>query len=124
MFPCTPIVNTARRSRDEDPFHTLSDSNIAKVAGSWKEFAVFMQGDTHYPVSGVEGFFDTVAVMHIDVDVQHSCMEPEQFKDCEDDICTSALLVSRRNITLYGFTSVCLSMTCWTRIVEDDLPFI
>lgn len=42
-----------------------------------KEFSVLVKANRHYPVRDVECFFDTVAVVHIDVDIQHAIMIPD-----------------------------------------------
>lgn len=47
-------------------------SDIGEGAGAGEEFAVFMEGDGHYAVGAVEGFFDAIAVVDVDVDVEDS----------------------------------------------------
>ena len=42
------------------------------VAGAGEEVAEFVEGDGHDAVGRVEGFFHAVAVMDVDVDVQHA----------------------------------------------------
>jgi hypothetical protein len=45
------------------PAHT----DIRKIARTGKEIAVFVERNGHYAVGGVEGLFDTVAVVCVDV---------------------------------------------------------
>lgn len=36
---------------------------------SGEELSVFVEANGHYPIRSVECFFDTIAVVHIDVDI-------------------------------------------------------
>ena len=42
------------------------------VAGTGEKIAEFVEGDGHDAVGGVEGFFDAVAVVDVDVDVENA----------------------------------------------------
>ena len=39
---------------------------------SWEVIFEFMERGGHDPISEIEGFFDSVSMMNIDVDVEHS----------------------------------------------------
>jgi hypothetical protein len=43
-----------------------------EITSSWEELAVLVETDGHHSVSGIEGFFYTVPVVHVDVDIKHS----------------------------------------------------
>ena len=46
--------------------------NYGDVAGAGEKIAEFVERDGHHAVGGVEGFFYAVAVVDVDVDVQHA----------------------------------------------------
>ena len=49
-----------------------------------------MKADCHDPVGGVKGFFHSVSVMHVDVDVEDSVVVLEQLQDRYDDVVNKA----------------------------------
>ena len=49
---------------------TLADPAVVDVAGSGEKVAEFVERSGHDTVVGVEGFFDAVAVVDVDVDVE------------------------------------------------------
>jgi hypothetical protein len=46
----------------------------ADITGPWKELPETMERSRHDSIGGIEGFLDTVSVVHIDIDIQHSRM--------------------------------------------------
>lgn len=42
------------------------------IARAGEKIAEFVEGDRHHAVGGVEGFFDAVAVVDVDVDVENA----------------------------------------------------
>ena len=53
-----------------------SDSEYLDVARAREVLAVLVEGDGHHAVGGVEGLLDTVTVVDVDVNVQHSVVAP------------------------------------------------
>lgn len=47
---------------------------------------VLMEGHGHHPIRGVEGLLDAVAVVHVDVHVQHALVVLQQLQDPEHDV--------------------------------------
>ena len=45
-----------------------------------------MEGEGHHSVCGPEGLLDAVAVVHVDVDVQHAGVVAQELQDGEHDI--------------------------------------
>lgn len=45
-----------------------------------------MERDCHDTISGVEGLLDSVTVVNVNVDVEHTCVVFEQFQDAEDNV--------------------------------------
>jgi hypothetical protein len=46
-----------------------------------------VEGACHDAIGGVKSFFDTVAVVDIDIDVENSRLEAQKLDDSENDIC-------------------------------------
>ena len=65
---------------------SLSDTSVPELSGSREELSVLVQGDGHDPVGCVERLLDSVTVMDIDVDVQHSLVVSQKLEDTEDDV--------------------------------------
>src|SRR5690349_13588439 len=45
-----------------------------KVSSAWEVLPIFMEVHSHNPISRVKGFFHSVTVMNINVNVEHSGM--------------------------------------------------
>ena len=45
-----------------------------------------VKGNCHDPVGGVKGLFDTVAVVDVDIDVNHALMIFQKFENSDDDV--------------------------------------
>jgi len=46
----------------------------ADITGPWKKLSETMERSRHDSIGGIEGFLDTISVMHIHIDIQHSRM--------------------------------------------------
>lgn len=64
----------------------LAKASVAQLARARKEFAVLVKATCHDAIRRVEGFLNTVAMMDVDVDVEHSGMIPKQLEDTKDDV--------------------------------------
>lgn len=53
----------------------LSNTDVTKLTSSGKVFSVFMEGDGHNTIGRVEGLFDTITMVDININVQHSLPE-------------------------------------------------
>ena len=73
---------------------TIANTNIAKLARTRKVFAILVEGNRHDAVSGVEGFFDAVAVVDINVDIEDALLVAEQFDDTKYNVCKNLASVS------------------------------
>lgn len=51
---------------------SLSESNIFDVSSTREEFTVFVERTSHDSIGRVESFFDSISVVNVDVDVEHS----------------------------------------------------
>ena len=58
----------------------------AELASSREILSVFVEADCHDTVGRVEGLFHAVAVVAVDVDVQHPWVSPKKLQNAEDDV--------------------------------------
>ena len=58
----------------------------SKVSGAGEVLSVLVEGHGHDAVGGVEGLLDAVAVVDVDVDVEHPLVVLEQLQDGQDDV--------------------------------------
>lgn len=49
---------------------------VVQISCPGKVIAKLVEGARHHSIGGVEGFFDSVSVMYVDVNVEHSGMKP------------------------------------------------
>ena len=61
-------------------------ADVLDVARAREVLAELVEGDGHHAVGGVEGLLDAVAVVDVDVDVQHALVVLEQLEDGEHDV--------------------------------------
>lgn len=60
---------------------------LHKLKVTWEEIiAILVEADRHDSVSQEECFFDTIAMMHIDIDINHARVVLEQFKRTEHNV--------------------------------------
>jgi hypothetical protein len=51
---------------------SFADTIVTDLTGPWEEFSVLVETDSHDSIGRIEGFFDTITVVDVDVDVEHS----------------------------------------------------
>lgn len=76
-FVGSVVYAVAKREVDGIVF-SLADADIAELTGAGKVLAIFVEGDGHDTVSGIERFFDAVAVVNVDVDVEDALLVSEE----------------------------------------------
>jgi hypothetical protein len=64
----------------------LADTDVAQFACSWEILAVLVERDRHDTVCCVKGFLHSITMVDIDIDIQDSLLESEEFDDAEDDV--------------------------------------
>jgi hypothetical protein len=62
-------------------------TDIAELTGAGEVLAVFVERDGHDTVGCVEGLFDTIAVVHVDIDVQNALLVAKQLDNTKDNVC-------------------------------------
>lgn len=105
----------------------LSEPNVLDVSGSREELSVFVERASHDSIGRVERFFDSVSVVHVDIDVEDSRMVAQQFKDTENDIWTSNRSDRGRfpSLTRVAVRTVDVAETTrfgFLRVVESSCP--
>ena len=61
-------------------------SDVIDVAGSWEVVLELVEGGGHDSIGQVEGFFNTVSVMDINIDVEHPLISFQKFQDSKHAI--------------------------------------
>lgn len=60
----------------------FSFSNRIDAACAWEEVSlILMETDSHHSVCQVEGLLNAIAVMHININIQHSSVNFKQLQD-------------------------------------------
>lgn len=59
---------------------------VAERARARKVVAKLMEARRHHPIGGVEGLLDTIAMVHVNVDVEDAGVMPQEFEDAEDNV--------------------------------------
>jgi hypothetical protein len=57
-----------------------------QLSRAGKVLSILVEADCHDAVCGIERFFDTVAVMYVNIDVQDAIVIAEQLEYPQDDI--------------------------------------
>jgi len=70
------IIDTIAKWEIDGIVFALAHTDIAKFARSGEVFSVFVERDRHDTICSVEGFLNTIAVVHIDIDVENALLEP------------------------------------------------
>lgn len=65
---------------------SISDTDVAKLSSPREVFAIFMEGRGHNAVGRIEGFFDTVTMVDVDVDVEDTLLETEKLDDAKYNV--------------------------------------
>jgi hypothetical protein len=65
----------------------LADTDIAELTGTREVFAVLVERNRHDTISRVEGLFDAIAVVNINIDIKNTLLETQQLKNSENNIC-------------------------------------
>lgn len=65
------IVDTITEREVDGVVFSRPYTHVAKLASSGKIFAVFVERYRHHTIRGIEGFFDTVSVVDVDVNIQN-----------------------------------------------------
>lgn len=75
------IVNAVAKRKVDRVMLSLANANVAKLTSTRKVFAILVERHCHDPISGVESFFDTITMMNVDVNIEHTLPEAEQLED-------------------------------------------
>lgn len=80
------IINPIAKREIDGIMLALSHTDIAELTGSREILSIFVERHRHNTVRGIESFFDTIAVVHINVDVKDSLFKTQQFEDTQNDV--------------------------------------
>ena len=80
------VVDAVAERKVDGVVLALAGADVAQVAGAREVLAVLVERDGHDAIGGVEGLLDAVAVVHVDVDVEHALVVLEQLENGEHDV--------------------------------------
>jgi hypothetical protein len=75
------IINTISQREVDGIVLTSANTDVAKLACTWKVFAILVERDSHNSVRGIKSFFNAIAVVNVDVDVENPLLEAEKLND-------------------------------------------
>ena len=64
------VVDSVSEGEIDGVVFALSGSDVSEVSGAGEIFSIFVEGNSHDAVRRVESFFDAVAVVNVDIDIQ------------------------------------------------------
>jgi hypothetical protein len=73
------VIHTLIKREVDSPVSAFFFSDIFDVASTWEIVFELMEGAGHDSVSEVKGFFDTVTMMDIDINIEDSLVCFEEF---------------------------------------------
>jgi hypothetical protein len=84
------IINTVSEREIDSVVLASANSNVAKLTSTRKVLAVLVKRDSHDSVRGIKGFFNAIAMVDIDVDIQDPLFEAEKLNNAENDVYKSS----------------------------------
>mmetsp|Transcript_20115 Transcript_20115/g.43677 ORF Transcript_20115/g.43677 Transcript_20115/m.43677 type:complete len:263 (-) Transcript_20115:415-1203(-) len=88
-------------------------TRILDMARAWEEVSVLVQTERHDAVGAVKCLLDAITVMHVNVNIKHSCMNLEQFQYSQYDIinvtksrCLAFLRVMQPSTPINGHVAI------------------
>ena len=63
-----------------------SNADVSKLASARKVLPILVKGHRHDAIGGVEGFLDTVTMVHVDVDIKHALLVPQKLDNTKDNV--------------------------------------
>jgi hypothetical protein len=87
VYASEGVVIETILQRDIDSIsHPLPPTSVFLCSGSREVLPKFVKAASHYTICGVEGFLDTITVVTVDVNVQHSWVCSQELKDSEYNV--------------------------------------
>mmetsp|Transcript_17029 Transcript_17029/g.34450 ORF Transcript_17029/g.34450 Transcript_17029/m.34450 type:complete len:267 (-) Transcript_17029:424-1224(-) len=96
----------------------LRGAYVLDVARAWEVLAEFVEGYRQHSVSRIKGLLNAVAMMDVDIDVQHSLVVLEELEDCEDNVVRVA---EARSLALFGMVQPARPVDCHVRLPLVEL---
>jgi hypothetical protein len=80
------IVNTIAEWEVDGVILASAYTDIAKLTSTWEILSVLVERAGHDSVGGIEGFFNTITMMNVDVNVEDALLESQELNYAEDNI--------------------------------------
>lgn len=73
------IIDTVSKREVDGVILSITHTNITQLTCTGEVLAVLVERHGHHTICRVKGLFNTIAVMHINVDIQYSLLETQKF---------------------------------------------
>ena len=80
------VVDAVAKGKVDGVILSSAYADVAQFTCAREVLTIFVEGDGHNAVRGIEGFFYAVAVVDVDVDVEDALVVSEELEDSEDNI--------------------------------------
>lgn len=80
------IGNTIAKREIDGVVLSNANSDVAQLASSGEVLSILVEGAGHNSVGCVEGLFNAITVVNVDVDVQDALLVSQELENCEDDV--------------------------------------
>ena len=84
------VVDSVPERKVETVVLPPAGPDIPQVSGAGEVFSVLVEGHSHDPVGGVEGFLHPVAVVNVNIDVENTLVILEQLQDPDYNVVDEA----------------------------------
>ena len=80
------IINTVSKREIDSIIFSGANTNIAELTSTREILAIFVKRDSHNSVGSIESFFNAIAVVNVNVDIQDSLFESEKLDYAKDNV--------------------------------------
>lgn len=117
------VIDTIAKREVDCIMLALADTDVAELTGTREVLAILVERNRHDTISRVEGLFDAIAVVNINIDIKNTLLETQQLKDSENNIC-QVLDQSQGHINFKHLTIDVTEATCFTLlgVVQTTSP--
>lgn len=89
------VGNTVAHREVDSIMLSLANTDIAQLTSTREVLSILVEGHGHDSVRSIEGFFDTITMMDINVDVEYALVESKKLENTENDVCQNVNLSCR-----------------------------
>jgi hypothetical protein len=80
------IVHTITKREVDSVVFAIADTDVAQFTSTREVLSVLVEGAGHDAIGRVEGFFNTITMVNVDIDVENARLESEELDDSENNV--------------------------------------